>query len=66
MNIEDAQKIIIQWVKDGSQSPYSNYGYDIYIPNVIRDLLSKDGINAEREGHSKKLELTQVATIAEL
>lgn len=58
MNIEDAEKIIIQWFKDGAQSPYSNYGYDIYIPNVIRSHLSKQGIDAEREGLVKKTELS--------
>ena len=58
MNIEDAENIIIQWIRDGSQSPYSNYGYDIYIPNVIDSYLSKDGIDGEREGHATKLKLS--------
>jgi hypothetical protein len=58
MNIEDAEKIIVQWVKEGSKSQHSNYGYDVYIPNVIRNLLEKEGINAEREGHGRKLELS--------
>lgn len=58
MNIEDAQKIIIEWFRNGSQSAYSKYGYDIYLPNVIRSYLRKQGIDAEREGHQRKLELS--------
>jgi hypothetical protein len=58
MNIEDAQKIIIEWFRDGSQSPHSKYGYDIYLPNVIRSYLRKQGIDAEREGYQEKLDLS--------
>jgi hypothetical protein len=58
MNIEDAQKVIIQWIRDSSQRTQSNYGYDIYIPNVIGSYLMKDGIDANREGYEKKLEMS--------
>ncbi|MBK9924714.1 MAG: hypothetical protein IPP66_05405 [Anaerolineales bacterium] len=58
MNIEDVEKIIIQWVKDGAKTEYSNYGYDVYLPNVIRSLLAKEGIDAEREGQIRKRELS--------
>ncbi len=58
MNIEDVEKIIIQWVRDGSKTRYSNYGYDIYIPNVIRAFLSEKGIDAERDGYMQKKELS--------
>src|SRR6266478_6775248 len=40
MHQEDALLYILQWVRSGSPSPYSNYGYDIYIPNVIRAYLT--------------------------
>jgi len=59
MKIEDAQKIIVEYVREGSQSTYSKYGYDIYLPNVIRSYLRKQGIDAEREGYEKKLELSR-------
>ena len=36
-NVEDALKVIIQRIKDPSPSEYSNYGYDIFLPNLIRD-----------------------------
>lgn len=36
MNQEDALLLIVQWLREGSPSRYSNYGYDVYIPNVIR------------------------------
>lgn len=55
MKIEDAQKIIIEWVRDGSQAPYSNYGYDIYIPNVINSYLKKEGTYAGIEARTREL-----------
>jgi hypothetical protein len=36
MKQEDALKLIIQWIREGSPSRYPNYGYDIYLTNVIR------------------------------
>lgn len=36
-NVEDALKFIIQWIKDPTPSDYSSYGYDIFLPNLIRD-----------------------------
>ncbi len=36
MKQEDALKLIILWIRKGSPSQYSNYGYDIYLPNIIR------------------------------
>jgi hypothetical protein len=35
MKQEDALSLILQWVREGSQSYYPSYGYDIYLPNVI-------------------------------
>ena len=58
MNIEDAEKVIIRWISEGSRTPYSNYGYDVYIPNIIRSLLREKGIDADREGYEEKKELS--------
>lgn len=58
MKIGDAEKLIIQWVRDGSSSSFSNYGYDIYIPNVIRTYLMSLGLDLEREGHQRGQELS--------
>jgi len=33
---EDALLIIVNWLRKGSPGGYSNYGYDLYLPNVIR------------------------------
>jgi len=55
MNLEDVQHFILQWIRDGSPSRYSSYGYDVYIPNVIRAYLSKKGIDADRSDGSSQL-----------
>lgn len=36
MHVEDAESILIQFIRQKPPTDYSNYGYDIYIPNVIR------------------------------
>lgn len=44
MHEEDALTYIIDWVRNNrGSSQYSNYGYDIYIPNVIRSHLIAKG-----------------------
>jgi hypothetical protein len=47
MHQEDALLYILQWVRTGSPSSYSNYGYDIYIPNVIRAYLTSSRVNQQ-------------------
>jgi hypothetical protein len=42
MTEEDALLIIVDWLRRRPPSDYSNYGYDLYLPNVIRwHLVSK-------------------------
>jgi hypothetical protein len=47
MHQEDALLYILQWAQGGSPSAYSNYGYDIYIPNVIRAYLTSKKVNQQ-------------------
>lgn len=60
MHIEDAETILIRWIREKPPTTYSNYGYDIYIPNVIRSHLSpsrgvnlsvRDDSNIEKQTH---------------
>lgn len=43
MEIEDAEKYLIRWIREKPRSDYANYGYDIYISNVIRWALAQQG-----------------------
>jgi hypothetical protein len=57
MNVEDAEKFLIAWLRDSSlrRSGYSSYGYKLYLPNVIRDYLSQQGHNPQQvEGQIEK------------
>lgn len=47
MKQEDALLTILQWIRARSPSQYPNYGYDIYLPNVIRWHLSKERPNVQ-------------------
>lgn len=39
---EDAFHIIVQYMRSPVQSPYSSYGYEIYLPTIIRHYLEKE------------------------
>lgn len=43
MHVEDAEFILIQFIRTKPSTAYPNYGYDIYIPNVIRWHLRPSG-----------------------
>jgi len=45
LNIEDAERYLIRWLRTGGgpKSGYSNFGYDFYLPNAMRDLLGENG-----------------------
>lgn len=45
MNADEAEKFLIRWLRDAGvrKSQYASYGYDVYLPNVIRDYLTHQG-----------------------
>jgi hypothetical protein len=43
LHIEDAERFIIRWIREKPISEDSNYGYDIYLSNVIRWYLLESG-----------------------
>lgn len=54
MNVEEAEAFLIRWLRDPAirRSGYSSYGYDLYLPNVMRDYLThqgKDPLHSEGE-----------------
>ena len=49
MNIEDAELLIIRWIREKPKTEHSNYGYDVYLSNVIRWHLHESG---ERDQHA--------------
>jgi hypothetical protein len=49
MQVEDAQKAIVRWIREAPTSTYPNYGYDIYISNVIRWVLERRGLSDRSE-----------------
>lgn len=36
MNIEDAERRIIRWIREQPTAEFSSFGYDVYLSNVIR------------------------------
>lgn len=51
MHQEDAMKYIVMWIRDGERTDRSNFGYELYIPNVIRAYLASIHINDSHEKH---------------
>jgi len=43
MNIEDAELLIIRWIREKPKTELSNFGYDVYLSNVIRWHLHESG-----------------------
>jgi hypothetical protein len=63
MNDEDALKFLIKCLRQPARTDYASYGYDIYIPNIIRAYLRVTGSNAqgsdmEREFYTTGKELS--------
>ena len=63
MNDEDAGKFLIGYLRKPIPSDHSGYGYDIYIPKIIRAYLTvagskAQGSGAEREFHTIGTELS--------
>lgn len=49
MQIEDAETIFIRWIRERPATDYSNYGYDVYVPNVMRWHLRESGVRDRQE-----------------
>ena len=47
LNDEDALKFLIRCLREPIRPDYSNYGYDIYLPNIIRSYLRFIGSKAQ-------------------
>jgi hypothetical protein len=43
VHIEDAERLIIRWIREKPKSDYSNFGYDVYLSNLIRWYLEESG-----------------------
>jgi hypothetical protein len=48
MNVEDAEKLIIRYVRQPDSEGYASYGYDVYLPNVIRQHLGHNQPNEDQ------------------
>ncbi len=51
MNIEDASNLLIQFLRNPDYGMMSRYGYDIYLPNLLRKYLSSQGIQDLDQDH---------------
>jgi len=55
VQLEDAEKVLIRFIRERPETQYSSYGYDVYISNVIRWYLHSSG-NLDRQEIEHKLE----------
>lgn len=60
MNEEDSSNLLIGWLRDGKQSRYSSYGYDVYLPNLVRIHLEKKHGN---DGQKVEVELRELMPV---
>lgn len=49
VNIEDAERLIIRWIREQPRAEYLSYGYDVYLSNVIRWHLRESGVRDPQE-----------------
>lgn len=65
---EDAFHIIVQCLREGRKSSYSSYGYELYLPNVVRDYLEtvKKILHHDTDRHLPKLSPSFYAAAWEL
>jgi hypothetical protein len=47
MNDEDALKFLMKCLREPIRTEYSNYGYDVYLSNIIREYLKASGSKAQ-------------------
>lgn len=44
MNQEDATNLLVEWMRNPNHGDYASYGYEVYLPNLIRTYLQSQGI----------------------
>jgi hypothetical protein len=54
MTVEDATKIMIQFLRAPDHGMFGKYGYDIYLPAVIITHMEKKGLRPEAEEYLRK------------
>lgn len=47
MKLEDATKLLIEFLRNPDHGSFSKYGYDIYLPSLLRTYFRKQGIQNE-------------------
>jgi hypothetical protein len=55
MNTEDATNFLVLWMRQPSNDGYSDYGYDVYIPNVIRAFQRHTGADPDDRQRARNL-----------
>jgi hypothetical protein len=49
MKLEDATKLLIQFLRNPDHGSFSKYGYEIYLPNLLITYFGKQGIQNEEQ-----------------
>jgi hypothetical protein len=56
MNQEDATNLLIQWLRSPNHGGWSSYGYEVYLPAMIREHLRSQGIqHHEQENNLREM-----------
>lgn len=55
MTAEDAATLIVRWLREPNHGGYATYGYDIYVPNLLRQFLQPNYQN-DQQGLDQKLQ----------
>jgi hypothetical protein len=69
IRVEDAEKLIIRWIRERPKCDYPNYGYDLCVSDVIRWHLQQSGMHrdhSDRERHVTSLSPQFYAAAREL
>jgi hypothetical protein len=61
MHIQDAGILLIRFIRERPKTMYSNYGYDVYLLNVIRWHLEQTGLRDSFEVDRQVQELSPEA-----
>jgi hypothetical protein len=49
MKLEDATKLLIEFLRNPDHGSFAQYGYEIYLPNLLRTYFSRQGIRDEEQ-----------------